>query len=279
MHTPPLTASSIQLKAAIKLADLSISKQQYWLESEQSKRRNISDICKHSLTAIKSPQTRLILALTRLYSNRTRSQFKQLTHHLVTMESTTAYPKLSRTKSSLPRWKDLTNYERAILAVDAIGNDPAIDSYHVTLKFTPTVLRQLHQQKNFKHWIAARVRRYIKTRCAQLKVAPPLIMSVLEQDSEGEEHMHIVMAYPKTNAHLKMQFKRALEASAGNDWAYKKGVYQSMFKQIKSPYDAQNVCNYLLKQSHDVYLDRRLTQAGKTRFEGIRSVLQEVKAE
>ncbi|GEA49287.1 hypothetical protein VIN01S_00910 [Vibrio inusitatus NBRC 102082] len=104
-----------------------------------------------------------------------------------------------------------------------------------------------------------------------------MVMSVLENDSEGEKHIHMVIAYPKTNARFKLQFKRALEASAGSDWVYRKGIYQSMFKKIKSSRDAQNVCNYLLKQSHDVYLDRRLTALGKDRYKKLQSVLKDIR--
>lgn len=265
----------------IKRAELLVTQQQEWCEFEQRKTpvaqriksTLIPEICKNTLQSLKETRTRLLLVISGLAGRHYGDEFEHLIHHLVIMGNRSGYPRLRSTRRSLPEWDETSRYDKSIMVADAAFNLNGYEIHHVTLNMSDNVRNKYRKQKNPLEWMRARINRNLSAIALEVTQEPPMMFLTEETTDNEFEHFHFLLIHKGLK---KKHIKHALKLSGGKDYINTRGKAQSVMRNVPTHKDAIRVCNYLMKQNHNYYLNRDLMRLAKARYGYYKQLLNNI---
>ncbi len=265
----------------IKRAELLVTQQREWCEFEQRKTplaqriksTLIPEICKNTLESLREPRTRLLLVISGLAGRHQGDKFEHLVRHLVIMGNRSGYPRLRNTRRSLAEWDETSRYDKSIMVADAAITLPGYDIHHVTLNMSDSIREDYRKQEKPLNWMRARINRNLKAIADKANQEPPMMFLTEETTEKEFEHFHFLLVHKGLK---KKHIKHALKLSGGKDYVHVRGKAQSVMRSVPTHKDAIRVCNYLMKQDHNYYLNRDLMRLAKARYDYYKQLLTDI---
>ena len=260
------SCTTTRLRDQITTADSFVKGQVKWNRDKAREERDKREICKKSLAELNKPQTRLGLALARLWLDSEPGEFAELLGYLVSSCRHTVYC-LRDVRMQLAGWGKLSPYAKAMFEAAAIKT-PGNRLHFVTVMFTDDVYAKLLGKARPRTWVAARLRDAFKT------IIPSgdfEFVLGLETTDKGIWHGHAIVACgPEIS---REQISKAAKRAGGKGWKKGQGYRQVDIQSVPNGVEAMKVCNYFLKESHDLHITQSVTRRARKLHEKCRHTL------
>lgn len=273
-------------KLFFKALDIAADKHRVWTKIFARRSTLNREIFDKSLLELDHPRTRLIFAITRAERACKPDVVRKKLSTLV-IGCNKGYHNLRGTHRRLPRYKNLSSYQKLITIAPAAVRQSDRELSFFTLILSDTKRAELELQSKPLSWMAGVIKREFKKAASTSAGAPDVVLT-METTESNFIHFHGLLltsdSLHENNRKVRDRYLAALKIAGGEDWeaplkgdgTSNAGYHQAEFRKVEGENGSLCIANYLLKQGHEYSITQGFNKVGEALHNERRELLKEL---